>query len=385
MINSEKSKPNRRKSDQKKIKKEPVAKPTKEKVEKATVVDEIKSDIENIIPDNDSFELDEKVIIDPYLSKPTVERDYSKAQGQVVNNINIPEIEEPVITPPTIDFSKESEDKDIFSMPEDDGKKETDSDSGDGILGGSRGSEESGRSSRFDFGSTEMPGMSEADKKTKKTSAEYLADTVLAAYEQLNELGKNFVSFDEKKMQARAINGKFDFEVLSIELPMTEDGSIKKTVYEILQDMNGAAEETFVVNDEFKEKARPLLVHIFMKKGWGMTPEQQLLALLAQDMAPKIQQIVFIKTSINQMLKISMEILAEKREANNRARNQAGHTQPPNSEDIETGSPSSSDDGNVTQTVEEDNKIQEAILTIDKKKAETVGVKEFSEPEENKK
>jgi hypothetical protein len=149
--------------------------------------------------------------------------------------------------------------------------------------------------------------------KQKSQSAEFLADSAIDSYCWLVSMGKDYLKFDDDKMQAKALVGEFDFDVLRVQIPLNSSGTEKISIHDFLQSMNEQADQIMVVPDEFKEKVRPVLIEIFKKKGWGATPEQRLMLLVAEDAAPKLGAIFQIKKLANKLLENSMQILAQQK------------------------------------------------------------------------
>jgi len=161
----------------------------------------------------------------------------------------------------------------------------------------------------FEPGKTSNPALDDAPNKTKNASAKYMADTALAVYQKLNDLGKDFCKLSEEKLQYKAIKGEIDLGILDFELPLDEnDPSKTETVGKFIRTVNYQADEIFMVSDQFKDEARPILIEIFKKKGWGLTPEQRLLALVIEDAVPKVQAMMIIKSQLNQVLSIASSL-----------------------------------------------------------------------------
>ena len=218
---------------------------------------------------------------DPLTDAPTHDREYTKHNVNVQGELG--EIPEPEIKPPLIDLNAEPEPQNIEPDPD--------------------------LSPGFESGPTDMP-IEDADKKTKRAAAKHLATTVLGAYRELNNLAKKWVQVDEEKLMHKAALGNFNMDVLEVQIPLTDD-IIPKTVSikEFLDDLNESAEEVYEVTEEFENEARPLLIEIFMRKNWGLTPEQRLLSLFVQDSIPKISALVSFKIQVNQLLNIATQIL----------------------------------------------------------------------------
>ena len=162
-----------------------------------------------------------------------------------------------------------------------------------------------------EFRNTDLDGLT---NRERNSAAEALADTILSIYVWLNDKGRDAVMFDEQKAQLQALEGKFDFDVLLMEIQMP-DGSIG-TIKDFLDSVNDGAKEVFTVTNDFKKQVKPLLVEILVKKGWGMSPEQRLGYLVAQDAVPKVMALFQIRKMVNHVLEISMETLKQIRGKN---------------------------------------------------------------------
>ena len=155
--------------------------------------------------------------------------------------------------------------------------------------------------------------MDDMSNKQKNQSAQAMAKTMINMYCWLNEQGKKMAKFDEKDAQVKAIDGKFDFDVLYMQIQMP-DGTIG-TIKDFIDSVNDGAEEVFTVTDEFKGEVEPLLVNILAKNGWGMTDEQRLMYIVAEDALPKTMAIFQIRNTMNHILEVSMEQLAGQRKS----------------------------------------------------------------------
>ena len=76
--------------------------------------------------------------------------------------------------------------------------------------------------------------------------------------------------------------------LLDLNMVVPIDGTTKAPVGHIIESINAQVDESFGVSDDFKDSVRPVMKRIFVKKGWGMTDEQTLIALFAQDVAGKV-------------------------------------------------------------------------------------------------
>lgn len=253
------------------------------------------------IPSGDSLENDSIV------SQETIERDYTKIKAEIEGEVDyeVPEMEQNNMR---INFNEEE----IEGTEEDGGeeeeqeseepKRKRNSKNVDPIFGRERDEgEEDFRNPAYD---TMTP-------KQKKESSSNLADMAIRAYEKLCSLGKSYAQFDDAKMQKKAMRGEFDMSVLSVHIPIDETGQETVSVKEFLDELNDNAEDIFTVSDDFKDEVYPLLCDIFSKNGWGMTPEQKLLSLVAEDVTPKVAGIVAIRKSIKDLTDIASSMVEE--------------------------------------------------------------------------
>ena len=80
-----------------------------------------------------------------------------------------------------------------------------------------------------------------------------------------------------------------------MEIPV--DAHTTATVEEVVDSINTQVDDIFVVSEEFEERTRPLMKKIFLKRGWGVSDEQQLLLYVATDVQEKIMAAVQIRKS----------------------------------------------------------------------------------------
>jgi hypothetical protein len=229
----------------------------------------------------------EDEILDPLVSEQVIERDYTKLDAQVIGHID--SVAEPIIDKQVIDLNATIIDDNRELYPPSEPTKEPEP--------------------KEEPGKVTNPGWEDLTSKQKNASSEYLAETCINAYVMLNELGKKWCSFDEAKMQSQALDGKFDFGILALVIPLSEDGSESITIGEFFDSVNKQAEEVFVVSQEFKDSVKPILIEIFKKKGWGLTPEQRLIALIVEDATPKVMVAFSIRSQFKQLIKIGMSML----------------------------------------------------------------------------
>jgi hypothetical protein len=123
------------------------------------------------------------------------------------------------------------------------------------------------------------------NKKEQKASATAMADLCIMAYVELHKLGYNMAKIDNGVLTKLSKKGKIQFSVLNTPVG---DGA---TVLDVLKNYNKNLASICVVSEEFKETVRPLLIAVFMEKGIGLTPTQNLLLLVAMDLGVKVSLI----------------------------------------------------------------------------------------------
>ena len=123
----------------------------------------------------------------------------------------------------------------------------------------------------------------ELPTKEKEEAADGLVEITLNFYGMgCGMLGK-IAKISDSKVEKLQQEGLIDVNMV---VPI--DDTTKAPVSHIIESINSQVDESFGVSDDFKESVRPVMKRIFVKKGWGMTDEQTLIALFAQDIAGKV-------------------------------------------------------------------------------------------------
>jgi hypothetical protein len=139
------------------------------------------------------------------------------------------------------------------------------------------------------------PVINELDDKEKRASSEALVDTVLDVYDSLHQFGANAVKFSEDEMRKLILEGKIDPNRL---VTVDETGS-QVTISQFVSEFNAQVDETIAPDPSFRKKVAPVMVRVFMKRGWGMTDEQYLMALFGKDAFSKAAMGIGLRKSIN--------------------------------------------------------------------------------------
>ena len=86
----------------------------------------------------------------------------------------------------------------------------------------------------------------------------------------------------ESKVDDLAKEGAID---MSIKVPI--DPYTAVTIPQVVEGFNSEINDAFEVTEDFKEEVRPIMTRVFVKRGWGMSDEQQLMFAFGMDIAQK--------------------------------------------------------------------------------------------------
>ena len=145
-------------------------------------------------------------------------------------------------------------------------------------------------------------------KNEEESNADGLVDVCFVAYGVLNQLGGKMARISDSKLSKYESEGLLDRKM---EIPV--DAHTSATVEEVVDSINSQVDDIFVVTDEFEERTRPLMKRIFLKKGWGVSDEQQLLIYIATDVQEKVMAAVQIRKSATYQLDNFTRMYEQKR------------------------------------------------------------------------
>lgn len=171
----------------------------------------------------------------PLTQENVIQRDYTKPNVDF-SQVNSAPIEEPIFVAPSF----EEMDADWNSKKVEDAQ----------IL---------------DEKSSANPYTENLDKKDQRKASAALVEALLDGYTQLNKFGNKLVQFNPEKIQQMMRAGEIDPD-LTIPINGRNIG--------VLDYVNAYNEETssvISVDDDFKDKVRPLLIEEFMERNIGMT------------------------------------------------------------------------------------------------------------------
>lgn len=122
----------------------------------------------------------------------------------------------------------------------------------------------------------------ELPEKQQEDAAKGLVEQTLNIY-ALGCKGLGYLSkIKEKKLDNLAKDGLID---LNLRIPIDAHTSV--SIPQVVQGFNGEIDDTFQVDEDFKDSVRPAMTRVFVKRGWGMTDEQQLMLAFGMDLAHK--------------------------------------------------------------------------------------------------
>ena len=124
--------------------------------------------------------------------------------------------------------------------------------------------------------------LNELPDKQKEEAAKGLVEQALNIY-TLGCKGMGYLAkIKEGKVDKLAQDGLID---MNLRVPV--DAYTSVSIPQIVQGFNAEIQDTFEVTEEFKESVRPAMTRVFVKRGWGVTDEQQLLLAFGMDIAQK--------------------------------------------------------------------------------------------------
>lgn len=240
----------RKKSD---IKTEKTAKVAKvDNIEENSTETPNENPIETNVPDNTE-------IIDPLLSAPIVEREYSGKNAFDVHGETPISVEEPKKGKIIVGTDEETEDKEEESQqrqPEQAEYEEADFDN-DGL-----------------------------DQKTKRQMAGNIADTIVDGYKILLEGGKNLAQRPKEWYQMKAIQGKFDMRVFDFKVDVGNGDMVRYGSF--VNNYNEMVADVMVLDKEKEKRMRTLSKRVCEKHGLGMSDEWTLGLLVGGDLVQKV-------------------------------------------------------------------------------------------------
>ena len=147
----------------------------------------------------------------------------------------------------------------------------------------------------------------EIEKNTAQT-----VETAIWLYCKLKQGAVNFVGkTSDRKLNKLEKQGKIDRNwCIFYDAAANRAYSVSEMVKLVNQDVEKAG----TTDPKFIEKMRPLLIDEFTKRGWALSPQQNIFLLLGQDLLQTVQAVTAIKMNVNEMLdKAAKEFAEEKK------------------------------------------------------------------------
>jgi hypothetical protein len=262
--------------------------------------------VENEIPDNSE-------IIDPLLSAPIVEREYSGKNAFDVHGETPISVEEPEKGKIIVDTDGSSIDEDDEEIPN---PEDYDDDNEEGRKQ-QREQQRKPRQPQYEEPEFEDDGL---DPKTKRQMAGNIADTIVDGYKMLLAGGKNFSQRPRDWYQMKAIQGKFDMRVLDFSVDVGGGDMLKYGNF--VDRYNEMVDNVMVLDKEKEKRMRTLSKRVCEKHEVGMSDEWTLGLLFGGDIIEKagllLQQHRMLSNVETYVTKMFQQQMAQQREETNR-------------------------------------------------------------------
>jgi hypothetical protein len=198
-----------------------------------------------------------------------------------------------------------------------------------------------------------QPEINEMSTAAQEESAKGLVEMSLNLYSLGCKGMGSLAKIPEKKLNKLVEEGTID---IGLRVPI--DRYNTASVPEIVDNFNNEVGDAFVVSEEFKEEVRPIMTRVFVKNGWGMTDEQQLMMLFGMDIVQKGSVVLQMRKAAQFQLDTFMEMT----EINN-SRNATFEPSPPPVEpDISENQPQPEEEVVETPVAEENEEILESPI-----------------------
>lgn len=209
------------------------------------------------------------------LDEPVKERAYTKGNVSADDRLTTEEIPEPSFEPPSLEELQSRSDRKVEEQ-EQEGQEQ----------------EEPKTESSFN------PKVEELPKKDQQRATEIAVDTVLDGYAKMKKWGGRLAGIPEKKYKKLIEQGKINPAAVMV---INEQGD-RASIDAYKQAYNEQMSDSIQLNPEFREEVRPVMIRVFQKRGIGMTDEQFLMYMFAQDLAVTGYSILQLKKQSNLVL-----------------------------------------------------------------------------------
>jgi len=143
-------------------------------------------------------------------------------------------------------------------------------------------------------------------KSDADDSASLMVDTFLDGYKAMHTFGQKYFTLSEEEIVKKAIKGEINPDM---RIPISQTQTI--SVQEFIGEFNRQVTEVLVVEDEFVDKVRPVMIRVFASRGYGLTDEQFLMLAFGKDIMTKGVQLYAFKKSLTSALKTMTEMYGQ--------------------------------------------------------------------------
>lgn len=144
------------------------------------------------------------------------------------------------------------------------------------------------------------PAVSTMGAKERKENLAMTVDNVIMGYEKLKFFLGNIFTIGEKTIIKRQTEGKAPAGWAILH----DKGSNQTlTLIDFINKTNDFIHKACKVSEDFKTSIRPMLAAEFDKRGWIVSPQQNILFMVGQDLLMMGQQLMSLKMNMNQVLK----------------------------------------------------------------------------------
>ena len=154
------------------------------------------------------------------------------------------------------------------------------------------------------------PQLQDLPPAQKQEAAEILAETALKGYEKLHQLANWGLKISDRKIFKLQTKGEID---LATPIPYDNTGA-KVPLGVFIQEYNQQIGDTLSVDPKWRAEVKPILTRVLAKRGHGMSDEQQLAYLVAEDAISKAVVFVQMKRQTGDILAFAREQTAASRQ-----------------------------------------------------------------------
>lgn len=162
------------------------------------------------------------------------------------------------------------------------------------------------------------PAVEDMTTKELNMKAKQTAQFALKTYRQGMTLSGNLFKISEDKFHRRIANGRYEAEILNVEIPRANGRSM--TILDFISDYNAQIDEILGIGEDYDEEwekwqkdIEPVLTRVLAKHGWVMTDEQYLITEIGKDILTRIGASITMQMTNNSILKSLNNTVVEQR------------------------------------------------------------------------